>query len=227
MKKSTVTLLVIAISLSACSSAHKGAPSGVGMFVGLVKEKIALGRKKRQTPPAAPVLKRAALAGIKSTLVLAHLEKNNAYGALSLAASNGGYQSLVSADKRMLILKDGVLVETRGLAGDLMESDSAGLSAALKHPRRAVSFSHMRRWLNGENHKVTARYSCKVKLVGNETIGIVERKYPTRHVREICTDSARTFQNDFWISRRDGKIWQSRQWIGPVPGYISLQVLVP
>ncbi len=227
MRKLTILLIVLGLGLTACSSAKTEGKSSFGEISGFLKEKLKLVLHKRAQGRSAPSLKRSALAGIKTRLILAHLEKTGTYSALSLVGRNNGFLSMMSPDQRMLVLKDGVLAETRGLSGDLMESDTTALRAALKNPRHPSRFVHKLRWLNGENHPVSADYSCTLRNIGTQKITIVERVYATWHLRESCAGKGSTFENDFWTDRKSGEVWQSRQWVGPRINYVSLQLLVP
>ncbi len=230
MRKAALAGLVLTVFLAACSANREKSESQLGFMSKIVKAQAKkLFRKKAKTGPAQnPLagLKRADLATLKDTLVMAHLETTNAYAVLYLVGSNRGFLTLFSADKKAITLKDGVLVDTRGLAGDLMQSDSSGLRKALGRGRDSRPFSHDYAWLNGEDHLVPASFSCVLQDIGPEKIEILERSYATRHLRERCKNDTLSFQNDFWASPSDGTIWKSRQWVSDKIGYISLQLLV-
>jgi hypothetical protein len=120
-----------------------------------------------------------------------------------------------------LTTRGGVLVATRGLGGDLLSS-SLQLSGRGQAPASGERVLYVR---SGDNSKTTLVLTCEVTDLGSETTTIIERKYPTRHVRERCTGGGGTVINDYWIDRGRPRVRQSRQWAGPQIGYLRLRRL--
>jgi hypothetical protein len=61
-------------------------------------------------------------------------------------------------------------------------------------------------------------------VTGLETITIVERSYATTVLEENCVGENATFKNTYWRDA-NGVIWQARQWISPLVGYLGYQKL--
>lgn len=208
--------------LAACSSTGEKPETELSFLTTAVKSKLAA--RKRAGQPVNPLkqLTRAQLAKVKTRLMMAHLEKTGAWAALSRNARNRGYETYFAVDRKSVTLNDGILTETRGLAGDLMEADISGAAAALKGGPRTYIRSYA--WLNGEDHLRRESYDCKVTLVGTETVEIVQRSYRARHLRELCEGQSGQFTNDYWLSGRE--VVKSRQWAGADIGYVGLWLLV-
>jgi len=211
-----------ALILSACSSTGEKPETELSFLTTAIKSTLAGLKRARKSANPLKQLSRAQLAKIKTRLVMAHLEKTGAWAALSLTARNHGYETYFAIDRKSVTLKDGILTETRGLAGDLMESDISGVAAALKGGTRTYSRSHA--WLNGEDHLQRESFECKMALVGTEQVEIVQRSYKARHLREQCSGKGGHFTNDYWLS--GGEVVKTRQWAGRNIGYVETWLLV-
>jgi len=192
------------LSLAACGSAEQARDAAPGRS-------------------AAP-LTRTRLNRFKHPLIRVRLERSGAIATLVQTATNGAHVTWTTADGVALITRDGVLSGTRGLGLDLMSSDTAETRAALAmhhsgHARRTMH------WLNGADRMLAARYQCTIARVGAARLTLVGRATATRHLHEICTGSQNHFRNDYWIGR-GGVIWQSRQWVSPTVGHLTIQRLI-
>jgi len=212
-----------ALTLAACSSTGEKPESDLVFLATVIKAKLTAA-KQAAGQPANPLkrLTRAQLAKIKTRVMMAHLEKTGAWAALSLTARNHGYETYFAIDRKSVTLKDGILTETRGLAGDLMEADVSGVTAALKGGARTYTRSYA--WLNGEDHLRRENFECKVTSIGAERVEIVQRSYSTRHLREVCSGDSGQFASDYWLAGRE--VVKSRQWGGKDIGYVGFWLLV-
>ncbi|MCR8724185.1 YjbF family lipoprotein [Frigidibacter sp. ROC022] len=216
-------VLALALGLAACSSGGEGTTSPLTEATRLITQKIK-GRNKAPPPPAAQ-LTRAALEDAKGPLILASIERSKAAATLRLARQNGGYGTWVSLDKLSVTLKQGVLSASRGLPGDLLAGETDATLAALRTDESS-SYGKVMRYIGGDRQILKSRLSCRMDPVGAETIEILERSHATRHMAEVCSDSyGGTIRNDYWIGD-DGTLWQSRQYLHPVMGYITFQQLL-
>ena len=69
------------------------------------------------------------------------------------------------------------------------------------------------------------RMTCVVQDLGPAALEIVETIYDTRHLQEHCENESDRIVSDFWVDSRTGRVWQSRQWAGPLTGYIRIRQL--
>ncbi len=127
-----------------------------------------------------------------------------------------------TADNVSLAMRNGVLIATRGLGGDILSSQ---VPVRGNEPGPATGGERTYRILARDNKAVRVVLACDRVDLGPETIEIVERRYPTRHLQERCTASDGDVINDYWVDSRAGLVWQSRQWAGPYVGYLRTRRL--
>lgn len=129
-----------------------------------------------------------------------------------------------AADGSQIVLREGVLIATRGLGNDV-ESTLSRTMAALVTSRTASPGLHRLYVVTGENGTEAIDLSCEAGVLGEETIEIVGRKIATLHLRADCRHDAGVESYDFWVDRHSAVVWQSRQWAGPALGHISTRLL--
>lgn len=166
----------------------------------------------------------AALAATDLPLALAVVEKRNTTAMLTRIETNGAYGSWASPDRRVLIMRGGLVTGTRGLGGDIMSSDLSGV-AGLIAARKAGSGQRVMRFLDGENHTVALVAECRVSRGVQQKLSAGEIKARlVTEMKEACDASGRRFDNRYLVDGM-GRVIQSRQWIGPDVGYITIQAL--
>jgi hypothetical protein len=212
------------ISLGACSSDKFQGADGFTFVKSMAQNKLAA---KNQSPPENPLatLTRSQLAGFSGPLILAHLETNNAYSSLSSVGTNGNATTFITPDQISLTLNNGVLIASRGLGGDLLSSDASSTLSALKR-KDSDGFKRIHRRLDAEDHIISEVFDCILKQGATEKIEVVEKTYIVDTYLESCKNETHEFQNSYSISRKDGNIIVSRQWISPSIRYINLWMLI-
>ena len=172
-------------------------------------------------PPPQPPLTRDVLDQIVTPVMVARLETRGSFAVIGEIGKNGPVATWSTLDAVTISLKDGVIVATRGLGGDLMAARVPGLSDLLSNgTRHGRIFTH----LNGEDQVVRSVFSCTTSAFGHETIEIVEIKYGVQRFAENCIGEGEsgTFRNDFWVGPA-GTLRRSRQWLGEDLGYIIIE----
>lgn len=219
-------LLAALLGLSACAS-DTAIDSTLGQSVELLRERIAA----RQAPEA-PVLQisteqRVALGQRlipAGPLVLATTVEGGGESILFLSARNGDVTGLTSAGGQSIALRDGLLLNTRGLKYDLLSSDSAAsgaLIAARAEGRATRVHETSTVDLSGDRQV----YDCAVAPAGHRDITLPSgESKATTLVIENCRNATENFVNQYWVGR-DGHIWQSRQWVGPNYGHIDFATI--
>ncbi|MEX0283970.1 MAG: YjbF family lipoprotein [Paracoccaceae bacterium] len=173
-----------------------------------------------------PPLTRAVLDTLEGSFTEAVLERFDQLAYLFVEAERrdtSGRRIIVwrSEDNVSVTLRNGVLVSTHALGGDLIGAgiDQTGIGPAVGQHVRVMRF------VDGGNRQVTMQFQCEVTDRGSTTITIIERAHPTRHVVEDCSGDVGQIRNEYWIDTRAGLAWQSRQWAGPEVGYIRFRRL--
>lgn len=124
-----------------------------------------------------------------------------------------------SADGAQIVLRDGVLIATRGLGNDLGSAEVRALVALVRDGDNAGG-RHQLYVLTGENGTRLIDLSCGMQVVGLVPPGADSAPVTTRHVRADCIGAGTRVTYDLWVDPEAGSIWRSRQWAGPGLGYI-------
>ncbi len=168
---------------------------------------------------AAPV-SRAELAAFGKPILRVKSERLGQDGFLTIADAKADVITWTAQGQATFSLRDGVLIQTRGLGPDLMSADVpslAQLAGTASYPR--VYF------FLGEDDRGTRRtYDCVAAVVGRETIEVLGKSHAVTHVSEECSRPSGKVTNDFWI---EGKtIRKSRQWASSRVGYIEFEQVI-
>ncbi len=126
-------------------------------------------------------------------------------------------------DGSSLSLRNGLLIATRGLPGNLI-SASVPAHEGIAGPAQGGERSYHLR--NGDNQERTVTLACEINDLGAQELEIYERHYNTRHLQERCEGPGQTVViNEYWVDSRSQKVWKSRQWAGPANGYLRIRDL--
>lgn len=162
---------------------------------------------------------RIGLAEVEGPLMLAVLEARGAVALMVPYGQNGPVRTWVTADRRTVSLVGGRIVATRGLGHDLMARAPA--TGFRPGPSQALLST-----LNAAHEPVEFALSCRVIAGERMPITLASGESMTAQgYAEKCVGPDGSVQNDFWLS--DGQLRQSRQWLGPDAGYLTLQMLRP
>lgn len=177
--------------------------------------------------PERPVITRAVLDTLDGAFMEATLEENDqlAYMFVSAVRRDSGPGYVViwrTEDNVTLALRNDVVIESRGMGGDLM-SLQAEIRETVSGPAASGARRHVVRAL--DNKTVTLNLACDLVDLGPATIEIVGQTHATRHLQERCAGAGGTITNEYWVDSRAGLVWQSRQWVSPDVGYVRLRRL--
>lgn len=223
----TFSIRWFAAGLAALALASCGNQTDRGMIAKAVTKTI-FKKKKAEAAGATPAQLQAevaqALARSDLPLALAVVEDRNATALLTRIEVNGAYGTWATPDRRTITLKRGLVTATLGLGNDIMSTDLSGVEALIAE-RSAGSGRRVMRYLNGENHTVSLVASCIVTRGGDSILSageINERRVTA--MQEDCTAQNRRFSNSYLVDET-GLAVQSRQWLSPTGGYLTLQML--
>jgi hypothetical protein len=154
-------------------------------------------------------------------VLAALVEVTKAAGTLSVIGTNGGHETWRSADGIGLTFDRGVLFATRGLGADLYTAETAPVLDAWP----SGSYARTVRHLDGENRVIVTRLACGLADQGATEIDAGGQRHAVRHAVETCRAAGLAdIRNDYW-READGTMRQSRQWIAPAIGHVTLQRL--
>ncbi|UWR26529.1 YjbF family lipoprotein [Sulfitobacter sp. S223] len=132
-----------------------------------------------------------------------------------------------STDNAQIILRNGVLVGTRGIGSDIIAADADMTIRALQ---AGATTSGTRRYTISDGDVTTTDYvfSCNVRNMGGERISVANQLFDTRHMREDCVggpQQAVRLSNDYWVQPGSGLVRKSRQWVSPSAGFFEIIVI--
>ncbi|MCR8826772.1 YjbF family lipoprotein [Pseudosulfitobacter koreensis] len=210
----------------ACTGGTEGTDSQSASLGEVAKVAIAQ-RKAERTPAQLPSLTRPLLnsLGAPSLEIIAAKNGRTAYLIpLAERADDGTVVIWRTAAMGQVILRDGVLIGTKGLGRDLASADATPALTAVRglSDSSGQRVMYFRNDVNGINQM---SFACEVRNLGPETIEIVGQKFPTIHLQEDCSAASGQISNHYWIDRRDITVWKSRQWAGPEHGYFDIRLL--
>jgi Group 4 capsule polysaccharide lipoprotein gfcB, YjbF len=141
---------------------------------------------------------------------------------LSILDSRDDVVTWKTKDGTTFSLRNGVLIQTRGLGPDLMSSNVPTVGQLLQN-----GGTHQRQYFFlGPNDQPTRRtYDCTVTIVGSEEIVILERTHQVTHATEDCVrPQSGKITNDFWFEGQT--IRKSRQWVSALTGHADFERVV-
>lgn len=218
--------LALGLAVSGCGNQGEGQQGSYAKAFSVAREQIKLRRGARAAPAAVrPQLNRAALAGVKSSLLSARFDNGSSGVTMFVTARSGPYLTWKTLSGVTISTKNDVIHQTRGFANDLMSVGSQPVQAYL---RGGVGRGErVYRHLAEDNKMRRIAMVCDVTNLGAERIVVLELGHATRHLQEVCTATDGPFDgqritNDYWVGG-DGTIWASRQWLGPELGHIRME----
>lgn len=170
--------------------------------------------------PAAPTAEQVSqtLSSTSEPVALINFEETDLTALVIRIERNGNYDTYASSDRRTVTFKDGLITASRGLGGDLMSSTLDG-SLALVSARRSGSAVRQMRFLDGEDQIFAYDFTCTVTDNGSQPLPGSGK--PARQMTEACGGDLRSFENTYYLNSA-GDVTASRQWMGPILGYVNV-----
>jgi Group 4 capsule polysaccharide lipoprotein gfcB, YjbF len=215
----------LALALLAGCGNDKGEPSPLGAAVGtLAKATVSKVKARRAgggaAQAAAPVT-RADIEKYGIPILRAVIASRGADALVTITDDKGEVVTWSTTDGTSFSLRNGVLIQTRGLGPDLMSAQVPTIGMLTQ-----AGGSHQRvYYFLGQEDQTTRRtYDCTVEVKGRETIEIFARDHAVTHVTETCTRPQGKITNEFWIE--GSSVRKSRQWASGLTGYIDFERVV-
>lgn len=223
--RTLIRLMIVLTLVGACTGGDDGTPLELEVIQS-VQSSIVARRAARQGGERPP-LRRADLDTVDGSFIEVTVERRDQLATLILITQRddpvlGRISVWRTGDNATITTRNGVLIATRGLGGDLI---SSSVQTHQTQPGPATGGEHVQ-WVRAlDNRELQVSFACTLENLGAETIVIVERKHPTQHLQQRCEGGGGQIVNDYWVDRSNGLIWQSKQWAGPNIGYLKLRRL--
>lgn len=220
-----LTACLAAFALVAACGNEKSEPSVLGAAVGNVA-KSAIGKVKAKrgavTAAKAPApVTRADLEKFGVPILRAKIEARGADALVTPTDSKGNVVTWSTTDGTTFTLRDGVLIQTRGLGADLM---SAQAPSAEELSRDGGTHKRVYFLLGEDDQSVRRSYDCTVAVMGRETIEIFSRSHNVTHITETCARPQGSITNEFWLE--GATVRKSRQLASGGVGFISFELVI-
>lgn len=157
-------------------------------------------------------------------LLLAEAPELDVAATLAIDGANANTVTWITGDQVGIVLKDGLLVATRGLGFDLHIADVSGTTAALREPKAPTTYVKQIRYLSGQNEIQTLEFACSMAPATKTSVVIFEVGYDVTQHDEICSLNGGIIYNVYW-QHKDKGIIKSQQWVTAEVGYILFEVL--
>jgi len=225
----SVAVVLTAGLLAGCSSDDNQPESFSNQIFGSVKEIVAT---RREGPRQKTVVTPEMLAQTTTAALQVNPEARGGSDFLRRVAARtdssiGAVEIWNSSDSAQIFLRNGVVVGTRGIGGDIIAADASVTVRSLQNRSGA---SGKRNYIvsDGDNTTTDYNFRCDLTNLGTENISIVNLLVATNHIQENCVggpSGTAVVQNDYWVQNGTGLVRKSRQWMGPRTGYFELILL--
>lgn len=139
---------------------------------------------------------------------------------LTIADTKADVVTWTAQGQATFSLRNGVLIQTRGLGADLMSADAP----ALAQLKAAASYQRIYYFLGPDDAGTRRTYDCSAAVVGAETVEILGKSHGVTHVTETCTRPNGKVTNDYWIE--GNTVRKSRQWASGRVGYLEFEKVI-
>lgn len=182
----------------------------------------------KKKPAAQPVdgdaMAKSALELNKGPLILASFESGYT-DIFGMVGENGAMRTYNSPGSRSVILRNGLLVGTRGFGFDVMSAETDAV-AQLIRARQPGHATKTVRYLDGLGLERPIDFECDISTGPSATYAFAGQNWTGQQVVERCSGSGVKIANSYVVSPA-GQVVSSRQWAMPQVGYITIQTVRP
>lgn len=209
--------LTLLATLAACANqgADEVETSPASILVQTARDAISARAKKGQTSAPTRTQQQQAAEAMRvnsGPLIQVGFESLGRNQILALTGQNGTMRTYMTPSEEAVILRNGMLVGTKGLGNDLAVAEPG--TEGFIRAGQSGSGTRIMRYLGGDGLERPLQFDCTTGPGPNTGIMV-----------EDCTGHGLTFQNSYAV--QGGQIPVSRQWVGPALGYITVQTLRP
>jgi hypothetical protein len=210
-----------ALALLAACGNDKGGTNPVAAAVGqMAKSTLAKGKKGAAPATAAKPIGRDDLAAYGKPVLRIQSKALGQDAFLTIVDAKENVVTWTAQGQANFSLRDGVLIQTRGVGSDLMSAQVPSL-AQLKG---GASYERVYYFLGADDIGTRRTYDCTAATIGRETIEVLGKSHATTHVTETCNRANGKVTNDYWIE--GNVIRKSRQWASNSVAYLEFEKII-
>ncbi len=208
----SVSIALLA-ALAACGNDRPEGGSTLGIMGKAATQIVAQRKASSQPAPARDPAEMAAsaLRVNPGPLIMVTLESMGTTQVMAMTGENNGMRTYMTPNEQAVILRNGLLVATRGLGNDLSVAEASG-PASLILAGRSGEAKRVMRYYSGDGLERPLPLDCRVGPGPKAGVTI-----------ESCEGFGAKIQNNYIVS--GGRATVSRQWAGPKLGYLTIQTL--
>jgi len=204
--------------LAGCGN-DPSANEGVKLLRGAVQGNTA---RKEGTPALTQGQLAGALQQTGAPVAVMTIENSSAQTLLAQIETNGAYRTYANSSRQSATLRNGIITATRGLGGDVMSSQTDSLVRHIAS-RLDGNVPYTIRFLDGEEIITEMTYSCAITHGEMTAVAFGEISASGRVMRMTCSGTDLPRLDNFFVVEGDGTVVASRQWVGKLTGYVTLQ----
>ncbi|MFN5999651.1 MAG: YjbF family lipoprotein [Paracoccaceae bacterium] len=218
IRKRLASAAIVLALLASCGN-DTGATNPVASAVGQMA-KASLAKGKGAASPAPAPVSRKDLEAYGKPILRVRSERLGQDGFLTIADAKADVVTWTAQGQATFSLRDGVLIQTRGLGADLMSAEAPSLSQL----QSGASYTRVYFFLGEDDRGTRRTYDCVASTVGREKVTVLDKTHDVTHVSELCTRPNSKVTNEFLI---EGKtIRKSRQWASSRVSYVEFERVI-
>ncbi|WP_417718772.1 YjbF family lipoprotein [Salipiger sp.] len=157
-------------------------------------------------------------------MAFVNIEERKAQTVLIRIETNGPYGTYATADRKNMVMRNGMITSTRGLGDDLMSTDvDAVLSLVRK--RTTGNAVYIQRFLRSDDATRVLTYRCGVEPDKSVDVAMGLVRGRATEVIVACESEDGPPFVDYYVVDGSGEILASRQWLGVTTGYVAMHRL--
>lgn len=178
----------------------------------------------KKTPP------RSEIDRVGVAMIQFNLEGEDIWPVMVPASANGPYVTYANQFRQTLTLRESQITATRGLGTDLLSADSSPddpLKVLTPPEDWPKSVTRVYRFAGQGPEGRLDTYTCALTRGPAAQVTLAGTEFDVVGFAEACEGAAGSFTNLYAADATSGRVWQSRQFIGPDIAPIVLDILEP
>ena len=216
-----LTLLMGLATLTACSNSSDFTKGEIEI-IPLIRDVVQAQTTSEKFVDARKLVTRDKIDASGMEVLFVELESGKNGTSIKYPGKNIG-EVWLGVDGTTLTFKNGQLIATRGLGGDLMSSEGEFPKFQLYSGN--LKYIKTQNFLSDDNQTTSVTYSCTAAVESaRKAITIFDKTFLVQRAVETCKAGDSTIKNEYFFER-NGVVRRSRQFHGPAFGYIFFERL--